>query len=492
MKKKSGVLKKIILVGVIIGITLSVPVKSLAQENFGERTTKQAIYDFFVTTPSQFWTKKAKDTKDWAQGEYEAVSKVAQETIAQTTFLAFIARMLHAAAKIDPFDNAATRGSIQDAIQEGNSFLLNLMNLFYIFILLLIAVATILDIQRYKASRLLPKLVIAILLSNFGLFAVVAISNFSQILASGLLGADPVKTLVSPIIGSIGTVKYLTTTALKIILAPIVVITGPGSWLIALFVELLNPMNYFLIAFILATLILLFRIAGLWMLAIAAPAGVAAGVLPATQGFAKLYWRKVISYAFVAPILIFFIRMAVIFFGAFDNSKESVVSVPQQFAEAIGGGVFNPYNWIRDLGSVLILFIGIVVVRKMGVEVANLTIGGFEKAFKLGFKGMKLAGKAAVVAGAAVLAIPSGGTSVGALAGAEVATSVGGKLAQVGISKATRKAAGGFLKKMGSGLVKGNKTGTLSNAFGRVIEGFGSKYKSGPYKAGKIPIDFVI
>src|SRR3990172_11317351 len=91
-----------------------------------------------------------------------------------TTMLQFFAYTTNRVAQIAPFENwFVTSAGIGRAIRNGNTFILNLANLFYILLLLVISLATIFDLEQYKAQRLLPKLILAIILSNFGLFGVV-------------------------------------------------------------------------------------------------------------------------------------------------------------------------------------------------------------------------------------------------------------------------------------------------------------------------------
>lgn len=342
-----------------------------------------------------------------------------------------ISKIIQEAVEFRPFDNQYTNCGtaptcVGAGIRAGSTFLLNLINIVYIFVLLFIAFATILNIEAYSLQRMLPRLVIAILLSNFGLFFVKAISDFGQLLAQGLLSTN----IAAQIFNASGAWQKLTIAGLE-----------SGSWWldllspILLFIRLLiDPLFWAFVALAIAAIILIARIVGLWLLAIAAPLGIAAGVLPSTAKFSRLFWEKVIKYALVGPVLLFFIKLALIFNTALASTTTNLVS-----------GSF------RYFGFAAILFIGILFVRKMGVEVANWTIAGFEKAFKTSLgavtgytKFLWVAGKTSAQVG---LAAATGGTSL-AVTAAETA----------GLSAAEAKVVGGAAKTFG---------GNLTSAFGK-------------------------
>jgi hypothetical protein len=323
----------------------------------------------------------------WLGDTIQDTADRATSVIQSLSFLSLFAELTNKAAEISPFDNdftSTTQGSIGAAIRDSNAFILNIINLAYILILLLIALATIFDIQAYSASRLLPRLVLAILLSNFGLFAVVAISDFSQALGGGLV--DGMMQDVNRLVVDISR-NSLSHISLQVGLSAVSLLTGGATVPIQFMYEALYPPNWFTVAFALTALILFLRIVGLWVLAIFAPFGIAFGVLPATQGFAKKYWNKVISYAFVGPIMIFFIRLGMIVYQASGS-----------IADGFGSGKiplfpFTVGEMVRFIVTAVVLYIGLVFVKKMGVEVANFVIGGAQKLFGAALGASLAAGK---------------------------------------------------------------------------------------------------
>ncbi len=381
----------------------------------------------------------------WFNDNAEAI----KEYVQTLGLLRWFAKLTDEAVQTDPFFYEP----INKGIQAGNQFILNLINLFYILILLLIALATIFDFEAYSAGKLLPKLVFAIILSNFGLFFVKAIADFSQLLSQGLLG-DGANTLVDKIVGSISDIEFVTTLVGRAGLFAASIVSGGATVPLQFLFEIIQPTNWFIVAFLLTTLILWLRIAGLWIFAVFAPFGVAFGVLPSTQGFAQLYWKKVISYAFVGPVIIFFIRLAIIFFEAMSNpgALDSYVGIVSDETDgSITGNVF-----VRDLGTVIILYMGIVFAKKMGVEVANFVIDKAQKTFKTAWTAATIIGTAG--AGAAVGAVSKGlaaGEGIGASLGkgAAALNESGGLRRNVGIGMQGTFGKKSLLGQVGGGLI---------------------------------------
>jgi hypothetical protein len=270
---------------------------------------------------------------------------------------------------------SGTEQCIGNAIRNGNAFILNLANLFYILLLVVIAIATIFDIPAYNAQKLLPRLILAVILSNFGLFFVQAISGFAQTLTVGLLADNLGNTLIEAAgVTQHGTEIVVARAALTLGSA----LTGGATVPLQFVYEAVNPINWFIVAFILTTIILWLTKAGLWVFAILAPIGVVAGVLPSTAGIGKKFWQKVIAYAFVGPVIVFFIRLAEIVYAALKDNTPAEQGLNPLYQ-------LKPEEFIAAIGTAIILYIGIVIARKMGVEVANWSIGMAQKAFKSAF-----------------------------------------------------------------------------------------------------------
>jgi len=374
--------------------------------------TQQAFAGEWLDIAKDTWNGIKQDTigGGWGVKAYDIYTSVAEGKTGQVASAAWkggalgvvivlASWLIDYAVKINPFEGDQA-SNVAPAIRAAGAFIIGLINIFYILVLLFIAISTILGVERYSLQALLPRLVIAILLTNFGIFFVYAIAQLSQLLAQGLLGPH----IGTDIINATGIDGKLLYTGARLAGETLVAALTGGAFgllipIIEVFILLLDPQFWFALLLLVTALILIFRIAGLWVLAIFAPAGVAAGVLPSTQRFSAMYWQKVLAYAFVAPVLIFFIRLAVIIFGATKG----------------GEGIAGLFGY---LVTAFTLLIGIMVTRKMGVEIANFIIGAFEKGVK-SIVGATVAYAKLLYAigktgGQAALAASTGGTSLGA------------------------------------------------------------------------------
>ena len=233
-------------------------------------------------------------------------------------------------------DNANYAGI--PAIQNGWAFTRDIVNIFFIFALLFIAIATILGIESYGAKKLLARFIIIALLVNFSLLATQAIIFITNALAfelynvvpdnqkSTLLSsanakpnfqkdiggaiykstlqqklfmADPSKLDDVKAIG-IGTVDVTTKDTIKINLSVFVtIVIGIFIMLLAAFIFLAGA--FFFVA----------RMAVLWLLMILAPFGFVFLVLPATKGYAQKWWTTLQNQALFAPAFMFFIIITI-------------------------------------------------------------------------------------------------------------------------------------------------------------------------------------
>src|SRR3989344_3720181 len=201
-------------------------------------------------------------------------------------------------------DNENYSSSKIKAIDDGWTFSRDVVNIFFIFILLFIAIATILGIESYGAKSLLARLIIVALLVNFSLLATRAVIYISNSLAVQIynaqvniadsdkeagaiataLGLKFKKNLGAAVIDRFDIVKLITrapnsdtgitTAALGITLLQ----------LAAIVVSILAAFLLFVASFLFIT-----RMAVLWLLMILAPFGFVFLILQVTIAFNLLF-----------------------------------------------------------------------------------------------------------------------------------------------------------------------------------------------------------
>ena len=298
------------------------------------------------------------------------------------------------------FFDAAIKYAITDPgigmntiIKDGWVLSRDVANLFFIFILLYISIATILQLSGYGIKDLLVKVVIIALLVNFSLVITNFIVDASNVLAvefynkldsitdsdgspvglsaAVVSGINP-QTLfkASPLFGkkmNDGTTEKLDKEGT---LMQIIIITFMGSALLLVAAFVLFAAG---IMFVIRTVVL-------WILMILAPLAFVAMALPITKKYASDWWSKLFSQAFFAPayMFLFYFTVKIITQGSLINQ-----AITDNYS--LGSGLADP-----DPANVkLILNFVLIIVLMLATLTIAKTLGGASAA-----TGMKWANSA--------------------------------------------------------------------------------------------------
>ncbi|MEK9166119.1 MAG: hypothetical protein AAB846_00100, partial [Patescibacteria group bacterium] len=248
------------------------------------------------------------------------------------------------------------------ALALGWEFSRDIVNIFFIFILLFIAISTILGIESYSARKLLVTLIIMALLVNFSFLIAQTFIFVSNALTKELYDAIRVpKPLLPPTITLSGS-KLLSLQFTKDLSSAIVNGFAPQTLLdkapfknptsggavlidLTLYMAIIEIAVIGIILILIASLVLfagsfffVTRLVTLWFLLILAPFGFVFYILPQTQGYAKTWWKKLGEQAIFAPVFMFFLALAIfveqsglIYFLADADTKE-----PPEFLFLLG------------------------------------------------------------------------------------------------------------------------------------------------------------
>ncbi len=272
------------------------------------------------------------------------------------------------------------------AIQYGWETLRNVINLFFILILVYIAIATILRIENYGYKKLLSKLVLAVFLINFSMFftkIIIDASNITALVFYKQIMIDAQKAGAGATTGGLGsssaagaTNQWLSFGIMNSLGLSSVWgvaqssggsgLMGPGSsgtisnnpavdagnllatstgvpkvtdpWTMTL-VGLGGSVFVLILAFVFfaTTIMLLLRVVALILLIITSPAAFAAGVLPKTSKWSDKWWSHLTNNALFAPVymMLLFVTLKMIWGGStrvntsllalFTNSDSSAI-----------------------------------------------------------------------------------------------------------------------------------------------------------------------
>ncbi len=282
-------------------------------------------------------------------------------------------------------------------VNSGWAITRDFANLFFIFILLYIAIATILQISGYGIKELLVKVIIVALLVNFSLVFTKVIVDSSNILALEFynkIAAQPDKRIKkSDDVIPAKDISAAFVSGLKmqtifsdetdnfgkggkdLTLMNIVIITLGGSALLLV------------IAFVLfsAALMFVIRTVILWILMILAPLAFAAMALPKTKEYATKWWKMLFDQAFFAPIFLFMFYLVAKIIQS-DGLKGVMGSTQTGFAGIItSNGKDVNINLIMQFVILIVLMLAsLTVAKSMGGAAAAKGLSMASGAKKIG------------------------------------------------------------------------------------------------------------
>lgn len=283
-----------------------------------------------------------------------------------------------------------------EAVQIGWVLVRDLCNLFFVLILLIISLATILRVESYNFKRLLPRVIIMAIMVNFSLLIAGLAIDFSQVVmltfvagfaatvergGAGLLDALRINQMTSGITGQIdpnGELWQLVATSFFAIIMLIV----------AVFVILVMMV------------VLLMRMIMLWILLILSPLPYLLGAFPQGQRYASQWWSEFTKYLIVGPMLAFFLWLALavtsgdnknVLDGVGDsNAKQSLDALSQQESESpqnIFINIGEIDNLIAFMIAIAMLMGGLAMTQKIGAAGAGFAGNMYGRLRQAGLRG---------------------------------------------------------------------------------------------------------
>jgi hypothetical protein len=211
--------------------------------------------------------------------------------------------------------------SDQPVVITGWKVTRDIVNIFYIFFLLIIAIATILGISSYNAKRLLLTLILSALLVNFSLPLTGILIDIANSLGNSFylnIGETnvendgergyPVHRISPGLVKGFSPQKIYEPNALAIEANKSGVAATSGRMILAMIMGIILIL---VASFVLAAgaIMLTVRIIYLWLLLILSPFAFLFYVLPDTKRFASMWSKKLFEQAFFYPAYMFFIYL---------------------------------------------------------------------------------------------------------------------------------------------------------------------------------------
>lgn len=263
-------------------------------------------------------------------------------------------------------------------VVEGWGVVRDFCNMFFIFILLYIAIGTILRLNGVKTKEMIINVVIIGLLINFSLFATQIIIDASNILArvfynqqTIVIGTkDPATGKIIGETGSFGEIKLSEAIVSKINPQQLILKAGKvdkipvqginnsnqqtstgisaGTFiLVTIMGSIINIVG--LIVFLACSLIFITRVIGLWLAMIFAPLAFFSYAAPGMQDLEMVGWKKwwpeTLKLAFLAPVFVFFLYLIV----KFLDTGLGLSSADEKSKMDFVLGIFIPFIFIMVL-----------------------------------------------------------------------------------------------------------------------------------------------
>lgn len=397
---------------------------------------------------------------------------------------------------------AAYNGYLSSApVNIGWSVVLNLTNMFFVVILLIIAFATILGIEQYEWKKLLPKFFFAAVLINFSRTVCGVLIDASQVFMNAFVNAAGA-TAGALYINGFGLDKL--EKFQENVQPESLVATGIFTASIAaVFFAALITCAFGAYLFILAG-----RLIRLWILIILSPLAFALSVLPRTQSMASQWWSELGDNLVTGPVLMFFMWLSLVVAGSGNiaahiseksnrpgdqkiahNTSNPIDGTFQTQAErdkaaAQSAGLTDILQWSNMANFIIaigLLFAGAQVASRIGGSSGNLMAAGlnFGKRVATIATGVaagqwlygKVAGGARSAAGSVGNYLYDRAPIVGKNSFARrLATSVGGRFSKLGgkLEEYQNKKAADLEKQAAEYAKQGGVRGTLASWGARV------------------------
>jgi hypothetical protein len=343
----------------------------------------QAVPPRSEVTPAPTASGSGGDTSsDGGGGNLTVVQEKVYEfmSIIFGLFLSFFAEVLLILVKFVVRVSTYNDFANSTAVVTGWVIVRDLVNMFFVVVLLVIAIATILKIESYSYKKMLGRLVLMAVLVNFSKTISLLIIDFAQVIMMTFVngfqaaaGGNFVQALGLSSITSIarGEVHI---TAWEIAIAYML-----GLVMVAISCVVVGMM----------LIILVMRMVVLWILIVLSPLAFFLSIIPQAQKYANQWWSQFTEYVLVGPILAFFLWLSLISVTTLSEADQPRVltgetkDTGQRIAISAIGDEQSVLAFIIAIGM---LIAGLTMTGKMGVIGAGIGVGALAFGKKMGMK----------------------------------------------------------------------------------------------------------
>lgn len=264
-----------------------------------------------------------------------------------------------------------------DFVNKGWVIMRDLSNTFFIFILLYIAISTILQTAGGQTKRLLATLVMVALLMNFSLYITKFVIDVGNVFALefytnmgvlgqsyitlGTVGPNGIPSDIQP--RSISAI-FKDAFKLQALFGPDFLNQAPKNLPLTVFMFTLVGIMYLVAAFVFlsAGFLFLARVVAFWFLMILSPLAFFSMILPYTRGKIWGQWSsQLVSQSFFAPIFLFFVYLTIML-----SATVNTLFVPDPNNPLVGELAF-----LQNVFISFLTFFALITTLLFGLRVAK-------------------------------------------------------------------------------------------------------------------------
>ncbi|TAN57593.1 hypothetical protein EPN15_03650 [Patescibacteria group bacterium] len=258
----------------------------------------------------------------------------------------------------------------QSTIQNTWGTVRDIVNMFFIFAMLLIAFSTILRYQQYEVKKMLPKLVLYAVLVNFSLTICGLFIDIAQVFTLTFVNAFK-DNAVNNFTQSVNIFDF--TSMSSDLRSGINAATVMGGYLLALVLMLVT-----LVTLGAMVLMLLVRIVYLWILSILSPFAFVLPVIPGGQKYASQWWDMFSKQVITGPLLAFFIWLSLSVLANTGNIGNEILNSATKSTMTAGLTGLKTTDTdfiIHFIISIAMMFIGLMLTSQMGGAAGKIAGG---------------------------------------------------------------------------------------------------------------------
>lgn len=332
------------------------------------------------------------------------------------------------------------------AIKNGWGVVRDICNMFFVLILLIIAFATILNVEAYNYKKNLPKLIAMAVLINFSKTICGLLIDVAQVVMMTFVNAYK-GIAAGNLVTNLGITEIISISAASE--------EGANMWAIA--VAYILAIIYLLITIVVVVTmlaILVMRIVMIWIYVVLSPLAYLLGSFPGGKQYSSKWWTDFTKNLIVGPILAFFLWLS------FASLQE------QDFAKDFAIAAAGPKKGISSADTEMVFMRFVISI--------GMLIGGLQIAQSVGGAAGSMAGKGLnkINKGTAFV---TGAASGFALAKAKATGKWAGR-SSLGLASSGLKGVGSALQKIPAN----NTASRLANQAGRGLSqvgGIGASWK---------------